>query len=51
MLRIDFEYKDDLSRGKWNKQTCIVSSIKECVKIYGLDEGDVEYRIVKVEEV
>lgn len=50
MVKIEFEYKDELSRGKWNKQSCVVSSVEECKKIYGLGV-DCEYRIISVEEV
>ena len=50
MLHIKFEYKDELSHGKWNKQECTVSSLKECIKIYGLGI-DCEYRILSVEEI
>lgn len=50
MVHIKFEYKDELSRGKWNQQECTVSSLKECIKIYGLGV-DCEYRILSVEEV
>jgi hypothetical protein len=50
MVKIEFEYKDELSRGKWNKQSCVVSSVEECKIIYGLGV-DCEYRIISVEEV
>ena len=50
MLRIDFEYADAMSNWEWRKQSCIVSSVEECKKIYGLGI-DCDYRIVKVEEV
>ena len=50
MVHIKFEYKDELSHGKWNKQECTVSSLKECIKIYGLGI-DCEYRILSVEEI
>lgn len=50
MLRIDFEYKDALSKGEWRKQSCTVSSVEECKRIYGLGI-DCEYRITKIEEV
>ena len=50
MLKITFEYKDEWSRGEWRKQTCVMSSVDECKKIYGLGV-DCEYRIIKVEEV
>ena len=49
MLHIVFEYKDRYTNGKWNRQECVVSSVKECKKIYGLGI-DCEYRIIKVEE-
>lgn len=50
MLKIKFEYKDEYSRGKWNEQECIVSSVEECKRIYGLGV-DCEYRILSIEEV
>lgn len=50
MLEIKFEYRDQYSNGNWNKQTCIVSSIEECIKLYGLGK-DCEYRIVSVKKV
>ncbi len=50
MVSIEFEYKDQHSNGKWNKQYCMVSSIEECKRIYGLGV-DCEYRIISVEEV
>ena len=50
MLKIEFEYADAMSNWEWRKQSCIVSSVKECIEIYGLGI-DCEYRIVKVEEI
>ena len=50
MLKIVFEYRDDYTKGKWNMQECIMSSVKECKEIYGLGI-DCEYRIISVEEV
>ena len=50
MVKVKFEYRDEWSRGKWNEQECIVSSVQECIKIYGLGI-DCEYRIISVEEV
>lgn len=50
MKEITFEYKDDLSKGEWRKQTCVVSSVEECKRIYGLGI-DCEYRIISVKEV
>lgn len=50
MIRIVFEYIDAYSHGKWNKQECVVSSIEECIRIYGLGI-DCDYRIISIEEV
>lgn len=50
MLKIEFEYADAMSNWQWRKQSCIVSSIGECKRIYGLGV-DCEYRIISVEEV
>lgn len=50
MVKVDFEYADALSNWEWRKQSCIVSSVAECIKLYGLGI-DCEYRITKVEEV
>jgi hypothetical protein len=50
MVDIEFEYRDDYSRGKWNRQSCRVRSVEECKKIYGLGI-DCEYRIISVKEV
>ena len=50
MLHIEFEYRDAWSNGKWNKQECIVRSVQECIKLYGLGV-DCEYRIVSIKEV
>lgn len=49
MLKIKFQYKDEFSRGKWNEQECVCSSVKQCIEFYGLDEC--EYKIISIEEV
>ena len=51
MLKIEFEYADTMSNWEWRKQSCVVSSVEECKRIYGLDNGDVEYEILEVKEV
>ena len=51
MLNITFKYKDAMSNWKWRTQSCTVSSVEECKRIYGLDEADVEYKILEVKEV
>ena len=50
MFKITFEYRDSMSRGQWRKQSCIMSSVEECMRVYGLGI-DCEYRIISIEEV
>ena len=49
LLMVTFKYMDEWTNGEWREQSCVVSSVKECKEIYGLD--DCEYRIISVEEV
>ncbi len=51
MLHIVFEYADEMSGWEWRQQECIVSSVAEFKRIYGLEIDDCDYRILKVEEV
>lgn len=51
MLNITFKYRDAMSNLEWRTQSCTVSSVEECKRIYGLDNGDVEYEILEVKEV
>ena len=50
MLKIEFEYRDQYTNGQWSKQSCIMKSVAECIKFYGLGV-DCEYRITSVEKV
>ena len=50
MVKVTFEYADEMSGWEWREQTCIVSSVQECKRLYGLGI-DCEYRIISVEEV
>ena len=50
MLHIVFEYQDQYTNGRWNQQECIVSSVPECKRLYGLGK-DCEYRFILIEEV
>lgn len=50
MVKVKFEYKDEWSNDEWREQECVVSSVQECKRIYGLGI-DCEYRILSVEEV
>lgn len=52
MVHVVFEYADELSKWKWRRQECVVSSIEECKRIYGLLPGEpVKWRIISVKEV
>lgn len=50
MLHIKFEYADAMSGWKWRKQECVVSSVEECKRIYGLGI-DCSYRIISIEKI
>ena len=50
MLKIRFRYRDEWSGWSWREQECIVSSVEECKRIYGLGV-DCDYEIISVEEV
>jgi hypothetical protein len=50
MLEIEFEYRDKYCYPKWNKQSCVVSSVEECKRIYGLGI-DCEYKILSVRKI
>ena len=50
MLRIKFEYRDEYTNGQWRTQECVMSSVEECKRLYGLGV-DCEYRIISVEEI
>ncbi len=50
MLRIKFEYADALSNWEWREQECVVSSVEECKRIYGLGI-DCSYRIISIEKI
>ena len=50
MVKIKFEYKDEMSKGEWRQQECIVSSVEECKRIYGLGV-DCEYKIISIEKI
>lgn len=49
MKRITFRYADAMSNWEWRKQSCVVESVAECIKIYGLGV-DCDYEILSVEE-
>ena len=49
MLEIKFKYKDKFSNWEWRYQSCGVSSLNECIELYGLGI-DCEYEILEVKE-
>lgn len=49
MKRIKFKYRDAYSNWNWKEQECCVSSVEECIKIYGL-VVDCDYEIISVED-
>ena len=50
MKRITFKYADAMSNWQWRTQSCVVSSVQECINIYGLGV-DCDYEILSVEEI
>ena len=50
MKRITFRYADAWSNWQWRTQSCTVSSVEECIRIYGLGI-DCEYEILEVKEI
>lgn len=50
MLHITFEYMDEYTHGEWRQQECVVTSVAECKKLYGLGI-DCEYHILKIERL
>ena len=50
MLHITFKYADAMSNWEWRTQSCTVSSVEECKRIYGLGI-DCEYEIIEIKEV
>ena len=54
MVKVKFRFKDIYTNGEWMEQECLVSSLEECKRIYGLDGSDPtldEYEIISVEEI
>ena len=50
MVEVKFRYADEMSHWEWRNQSCIVSSVEECKRIYGLGV-DCDYQIISVREV
>lgn len=49
MVEITFRYADALSNWEWKQQSCVMSSLEECKRIYGLGV-DCEYEIISIKE-
>lgn len=50
MKEIVFKYADKLSNWEWRTQRCIVESVEECIRIYGLGI-DYKFEILEVKDV
>jgi hypothetical protein len=50
MVQVIFEFKDEYTHGRWQRQSCTVESLDECIEHYGLGR-DCEYRIIDIQEV
>ena len=50
MYKINFRYRDEMSNWQWRKQSCVMSSVAECKRVYGLGV-DCEYQILEVEQM
>ena len=50
MKHIVFRYRDEASKGKWQEQECVMRSVSECKKFYGLGV-DCEYEILSVTDI
>lgn len=54
MVRVVFKYRDEMSKGEWRTQECVVPNVEEAKRKYGLDGSDktlMEYKIIAVEEI
>lgn len=49
MLHIEFEYKDKHTGDRWVRQSCVMRSVRDCIRWYGLGI-DCDYRIINVTE-
>lgn len=49
MVEVKFRYRDQMSNREWREQSCVVSSLQECLKIYDLGV-DCDYEIISVKE-
>ena len=50
MVHVVFRYRDEMSGWEWREQECVVRSVQECIRIYGLGK-DCDYQILDVVEI
>lgn len=50
MVKVKFKYIDKYTNGEWREQECIVESVLEAKKQYGLGI-DCAYKIISVEKI
>ena len=50
MVKVVFEYADEMSNWEWRRQECLVRSLEECIRLYGLGV-DCQYRILEVIDI
>lgn len=50
LFKITFRYRDKMSNWEWRTQSCVMRSVDECIRVYGLGL-DCDYEIVSVEKV
>ena len=49
MYKITFESRPSVNKTKWEKTTCLIKSIDECIEKYGLSLCD--FHIISIENV
>lgn len=50
MKEITFKYADKYSNWEWRMQHCVVRSVAECIRIYGLGI-DCDYEILEIKDI
>lgn len=50
MVKVEFEFKDEYSHGKWIKNTGVYEDLKQCYEMNGFGI-DCEYHIISVKEI
>lgn len=50
MVKVEFEFRDEYSNGRWIKNKGIYEDLRQCYELNGLGV-DCEYKIISIEEV